>query len=157
VFGGKVTLSGVLADKQAGESLQVYGLQCGTTNATALGTIKSTTGGAFTFQGQPLRQTAYSVRVKNASSSAVERGAAPLRRIAKVARHSYTLHISAAESFAGKYATFQRYNKTKKRWVKVKSVLLQADTTGVAPTVVTSASFRSGVKAKLRVRVTLGA
>lgn len=36
-------------------------------------------------------------------------------------------------------------------------MLLKADTTGVAPTVITSAAFRSGIKAKQRVRVTLGA
>jgi len=35
-------------------------------------------------------------------------------------------------------------------------VLLKADTTGVAPTVVTSAKFRARIKAKLRVRVILG-
>ena len=155
VFGGKVTLSGTLADKQPGESVQVLELQCGAT--TALATIKSTTGGAFTYSAQPLRQTAYSVRVKNANSSAATARVTPSLRLGKLARHRYALHISAAVSFAGKLATFQRYSKAKKRWVKVKRVLLQADTTGVAPTVITSATFRSGIKAKQRVRVTLGA
>jgi len=157
VFGGKVTLSGTLADKQSGESVQVLELQCGATNATALATIKSTTGGAFTYSAQPLRQTAYSVRVKNADSSAATARVSPSLRLGKLTRHRYALHISAAVSFAGKLATFQRYSTAKKRWVKVKRVLLQADTTGVAPTVITSATFRSGIKAKQRVRVTLGA
>jgi hypothetical protein len=40
--------------------------------------------------------------------------------------------------------------------VKVKRVLLQANTTGVAPTVITSATFRSRIRARLRVRVVLG-
>jgi len=157
VFGGKATVAGTLADKQSGESLQVFGLQCGATNATALATITSTTGGAFTYQAQPLRQTAYSVRVKNASSSAATVKVTPRLRLGKVGRHRFALHVSAAESFAGKVATFQRYSTAKKRWVKVKRVLLQANTTGVAPTVITSATFRSGIKAKQRVRVTLGA
>ena len=81
----------------------------------------------------------------------------PSLRLVKVARHKYTLRVSAAQSFAGKYATFQRYRATTKRWVKVKLVLLKANTTGVAPTVVTAATFRSGIKANVRVRVTLGA
>jgi plastocyanin len=157
VFGGKVTIAGTLADKQSGESVQVLGLQCGTTSATALATIKSTTGGAFSYSAQPLRQTAYSVRVKNASSSSANVRVMPSLRLGKVARHRYALRISAAESFAGKIATFQRYSTTRKRWVKVKRVVLAADSTGVAPTVVTSAKFRSGVKARQRVRVTLGA
>jgi hypothetical protein len=157
VYGSKVTIAGTLADKQSGESLQVIALQCGATNGTALATIKSTTGGAFTYQAQPLRQTAYSVRVKNAASNAATAKVTPRLRLGKVARHRYAVHISAAESFAGKYATFQRYRKTTRHWVKVKRVLLKADTTGVAPTVITSATFRSGIKARQRVRVTLGA
>ena len=157
VYGGKVTLSGTLADKQSGESLQVLALQCAATNATTLATITSTTGGAFTYTAQPLRQTAYSVRVKNSSSSTATANVTPRLRLRKVARHRFALGVSAAESFAGKVATFQRYSTTKKRWVKVRLVLLKADTTGVAPTVITSATFRSGIKAKQRVRVTLGA
>jgi plastocyanin len=157
IYGGKATLAGTLTDKQSGESLQVLALQCGSTSSTAVATITSTTGGAFTYQAQPLRQTAYSVRVKNASSSAATVRVAPRLRLGRVARHRYAVHISADASFAAKVATFQRFIKAKKRWVKVKRVVLQADTTGVAPTVVTSATFRSGIKARQRVRVTLGA
>lgn len=157
VFGDKTTLSGTLTDKQSGESLQVLALQCGTTTASAVATITSTTGGAFSYQAQPLRRTVYSVRVKTSDSSTVTGHVLPRLRLGRIARHRYTLHVSAAESFAGKVATFQRYNKAKKRWVKVKRVILQADTTGVAPTVMTSATFRSGIKARQRVRVTLGA
>jgi hypothetical protein len=40
--------------------------------------------------------------------------------------------------------------------VEVKRVLLRANGTGVAPTVITSAKFRSRLKAGLRVRVVLG-
>lgn len=157
VFGNKVTLTGALADKVSGESVQVLALQCGATNATALATVKSTTGGAFTYQAQPLSRTAYSVRAKSSTSSTVSAKVTPRLRLGKVARHRFTLHISAAVSFAGKFATFQRYRAATKHWVNVKRVLLKADTTGVAPTVTTSATFRSGIKAKQRVRVTLGA
>jgi plastocyanin len=157
VFGSKVTFAGVLTDKQSGESLQVLAQQCGASNSTALATIKSTTGGAFSYETQPLRLTAYSVRAKNGTSSAVSAKVMPRLRLGKVARHRYALHVSAAESFAGKFATFQRYRPTTRKWVKVKTVVLQADSTGVAPTVITSATFSSGIKAKQRVRITLGA
>ena len=156
-YGAKVTIAGTLTDKQSGESLKVMALQCGTTSSTTLATIKSTTGGAFSYQAQPLRGTAYSLQVKNANSTTVSARVVPLMRLGKVARHQYTVHVSAAQSFAGKVATFQRYSKVKKRWVKVKRVVLQADATGVAPTVISSATFKSGIKAKQRVRVTLGA
>ena len=64
--------------------------------------------------------------------------------------------MTAARSFAGKYAGFQRYNGTLRRWVAVKSVLLKATSTGVAPTVATVGSFRSTLGTGLRVRVVLG-
>ena len=73
-----------------------------------------------------------------------------------IAKHRYTVSVSAAQSFAGKLATFQRYRSTTKLWVKVKRVLLKANTTGVAPTVITSAKFRSAIRARQLVRVVLG-
>ena len=78
----------------------------------------------------------------------------PKLQLKKVSRHHYSLQVLAAESFAGKLATFQRLTATKK-WVKVKRVLLKANTTGVAPTVITSAKFGARVNAK-HVRVSLG-
>jgi hypothetical protein len=63
--------------------------------------------------------------------------------------------VFAAQSFAGKYGTFQRYNGTLRRWVKVKRVLLRANSTGIAPTVISSVSFRSTIKPRLKVRVIL--
>ena len=61
----------------------------------------------------------------------------------------------AAASFAGKYGTFQRYNGTLRRWVNVKRVLLRANSTGVAPTVISSVTFRSSIKARLKIRAVL--
>lgn len=61
----------------------------------------------------------------------------------------------AARSFAGKYGTFQRYNGTLARWVNVKRVLLRPSSTGIAPTVITSAAFRSSIPSRSKVRVVL--
>jgi plastocyanin len=155
-FGRKVALAGALASKLSGQSLQVLALQCGATKTTSLANVTTTAGGAFTYQAQPLKATAYSVKSKNGTSPAATVTVRPLLRLGKVARHKYLLHISAGDSFAGKVATFQRYRSATKRWVKVRRVLLQANTTGVAPTVISSAAFRSGIKAGVRVRVTLG-
>lgn len=155
-FGRKVALSGTLASKLSGQSVQVLALQCGAAKATSLANVTTTAGGAFTYQAQPLKATAYSVKLKNGTSPSATATVLPRLRLGKVARHKYSLHISAGDSFAGKIATFQRFRSSTKRWVKVRRVLLQANTTGVAPTVITSAAFRSGIKAGVRVRVTLG-
>ena len=104
---------------------------------------------------QPLMNTVYRVKVKNTTSPTVTAKVRPRLRLRKPAAHRYSLRVFAAQSFAGKYATFQRYNGTLGRWIKVKRVLLRANATGVAPTVISSVSFRSGIRPRLKVRVVL--
>ena len=155
VYGGKVTLTGTLSNQKVGEKVDVLATACGQTAATKVTTVQTTTGGAFTAVVQPLKNTVYSVKVKNTSSQAVTVKARPRLRLGKVASHRYSLRVFAAQSFAGKYGTFQRYNGTLRRWVKVKRVLLRANSTGIAPTVISSVSFRSTIRSRLKVRVIL--
>lgn len=156
IFGRKATLAGTLASKQAGQSLQILAQQCGASSSTPLAKVTTTTGGAFSYQAAPLMQTAYTVKFNNSTSTAAAVNVQPRLGLGKVARHRFTLSVFAAQSFAGKSATFQRYRPALKRWVSVKRVVLKANSTGVAPTVITSAKFRSALRAKLRVRVVLG-
>jgi plastocyanin len=155
VYGGKVTLSGKLVTQQSGQSLTVMAQECSATNSTKVSTVTTTTGGAYTTQATPLKQTAYTVKLKNSASLASTVKVQPRLKLRKVARHRYALKISAAQSFAGKVASFQRYNAKLKSWRGVKQVLLKANSTGTAPTVFTTAKFRSKVKAKTRVRALL--
>ncbi len=156
IYRGTVTLSGILSTQKTGENVDVLAhAQCGDSAATKIGTVQTTTGGAYTSTAQPLMNTFYMTKAKNITSSAVTVRVGPRLRLAKVAPRRYSLRVFAAQSFSAKYASFQRYNGTLRRWVAVKSVLLRANSTGVAPTIVTAASFRSTIKAGLRVRVTL--
>jgi plastocyanin len=155
VYNGKVTLSGKLASQQSGQTLQVMAQACGATNSTKLGSVTTTTGGAYSLQATPLKQTAYTVKSKSSTSLAATVKVKPLLKLRKTRKHRYALVISAADSFAGKYATFQRYVASSKHWRGVKRVLLKANTTGVAPTVLTTAKFRSSLKARIRIRVVL--
>jgi plastocyanin len=155
-YGRKTTLAGKIVSQLSGQSLQVLALQCGAASAKAVGSVTTTTGGAFSYQTPPLMATAYTVKAKNLTSSSVTVKVLPALRLSKVARHRYALRVTAAQSFAGKYATFQRYRAATKRWRAVRRVLLKANATGKAPTVITSAKFRSTVKARTRVRVVLG-
>jgi len=156
VYGRKSTLTGTLASKQSGQSVQIQGTECGTTASKLLATVTTTTGGKFSYAASPLKKTAYSAKLKNATSPAATAGVQPHLQLKKVSRHHYAVTVFAAESFAGKAATFQRYRSATKRWVKVKRVLLKANTTGTAPTVITAAKFRSSIRARVKVRVTLG-
>jgi len=155
VYGGKPALSGVLSTQKAGENVDVLGTACGDTAASKVITVATTTGGAFSTLVQPLKNTAYTAKVKNTSSQPVTVKVRPRLRLGKVAVKRYSLRVSAAQSFAGKYGTLQRYNGTLKRWTIVKRVLLRANSTGVAPTVISSVTFRASVPARVRIRVIL--
>ncbi len=155
VYGGRVTLTGTLTNQKVGENVDVLATACGQTAATKVTTVKTTTGGAYSAVVKPLKNTVYRVRVKNTSSPAVTVKVGPRLRLGKVIPHRYSLRVFADRSFAGKYGTFQRYNAALGRWVNVKRVLLRANSTGIAPTVISSVPFRSTTPMRLRVRVIL--
>ncbi|MBA3567421.1 MAG: cupredoxin domain-containing protein [Actinobacteria bacterium] len=155
VYGGKSTLAGTLSNQKVGENVVVLAQPCGQTAATKVTTVQTTTGGAFTAVVQPLKTTVYTVKVKSTTSPTVAVKVRPRLRLRKLAPHRYSLRVFAAASFAGKYATFQRYNGTLRRWVNFKRVLLRANSTGVAPTVISSVTFRSSIRARLKIRVLL--
>jgi plastocyanin len=154
VYGGHVTLSGALSTQKSGENVDVLALQCGSSAATKVASVQTTTNGAYSVVVQPLMNTSYTVKVKSTTSPSTSVTARPKLHLGKVAPHRYSLRVSAAASFAGKYASFQRYNGS--RWLAVKTVLLRANSTGVSPTVLTTASFRSSLRAGVRVRAVLG-
>jgi plastocyanin len=155
IYGGKTTLSGALSTQQVGQNVDLLGTACGQTAASKVTTVATTTGGAFSALVQPLNTTAYTAMLRSTSSQALSVKVRPRLRLGRVAVKRYSLRVSASQSFAGKYATFQRYNAVLRRWVNVKRVLLRADSTGVAPTVISSLTFRSSVPARRRVRAIL--
>ena len=155
IYGGNVTLTGTLSNQKVGENVDVLAAPCGQTAATKVTTVQTTSGGAFTAVVRPLKNTLYTVKVKNTTSNAVSEKVRPKLRLRKLAAHRYSLRVLAAQSFAGKYGTFQRFNRTLGRWVTVKRVLVRANSTGVAPTVISSVAFRSTIRALLKVRVVL--
>jgi plastocyanin len=155
VYGGRVALAGTLSSQKVGENVDVLATPCGQAAATKVTTVQTVSGGGFTAVVKPLKNTVYVVKVRSATSSAVSIKVRPRLRLRKLAPHRYSLRVFAAASFAGRYATFQRYRPTLRRWVKVKRVLLRANATGVPPTVISSVSFRSAIKPRLRVRALL--
>ena len=155
IFGGKVGGTRTVSTAKAGETVDVLAQQCGATSAQKLTTVQTTTGGVYSISVQPLMNTIYTTKLRNATSTASAVRVRPLMRLTRVAAHRYSLRVSAGQSFAGKYVSFQRYNGATKRWVAVKVIPLKASKAGVAPAVVSVASFRSTVKTGLRVRATM--
>jgi len=155
IYSANVELSGVLSTKTVGDNVDVLAQQCGASSATKLTTVPTTTGGVYATSVKPLMNTSYTAKTKAASSPSITVRVRPSLRLTKVAAHRYTLRVSGGSSFAGKYASFQRYSAALGHWVAVRAVLLKASATGVAPTVVSLASIRSTLHSGLRIRATL--
>ena len=154
-YGATSVVSGVLSTQQVGASIDVLAQQCGAATATKLATAVTTAGGVYTTTTKPLMNTTYTAKDKTVTSTAATVKVRPILQLRRVGLRRFTLRVTAASSFAGKYASFQRYNGTLRRWVPVKPVLLRASSVGIAPTVVSSASFRATVASRLRIRATL--
>jgi len=156
IYGSKATLSGTLSTHSQGQKVDVLAQPYGESTAKPVTSVATIAGGAYTAQVKPLKNTVYTVKVGSTTSSPVTVKVRPRLSLGRVAAHHYLVRVYAAQSFAGKYASFQRYNAELRRWVGVRSVLLRSNTNGIAPTVISSRSFTSRIKAGLKVRIVLG-
>src|SRR5215211_8952688 len=128
-YGSQTALAGTLSTRQAGEKVDVLAQQCGALSTTKTATVQTTAGGAYTAAVKPMRSTAYTTRSKALTSSVISVRVRPRLRLVRVASHRYLLSVFATQSFAGKYASFQRYNGTLGRWVALRKVVLKANST----------------------------
>jgi len=152
-YGRKATIAGKLASGQAGDPVQIRAEPCHST-PTVVATVTTTAGGAFSYQAQPSNNTTYTLSSKGLTSSATI-DVKPRVHLAKIGAHRFQVKIYAAHNFLGARVTFQRYRSSLKRWVLVKRLKMHTTVTK-SPTVMTSAKFRSGIKAHQRVRISLG-
>ena len=153
VFSNKVTMTGELSSKKVGVDVVVLAQPCGRATATKVATVQTTAGGEYTTDLRTARNTVYTVQVGNTTSPEAEVKVEPRMRLGRVAAHRYSLRVFAAQSFAGKFATFQRFNGS--RWISVKRVRLAKNSTNILPTVISSVSFRWNSNARPKVRALL--
>lgn len=155
IFSAQITLNGILSSHKVGESVDVLATECGQTATAKATTVQTTTGGAFTAALRPAKNTDYTVKSKNTTSKVASVKVRPRLRLGRVAAHRYTVRVFAAQSFAGKYVSFQRFNGSLARWVFVKRVLLRTNPTNILPTVVSSRAFGSTIRSGLKIRLIL--
>jgi hypothetical protein len=154
-YGGSSTLSGVLSTQKTGQAIDIQAQECGQTAFKNIATATTTTGGAFSYAAKPTLNTNYRAKQKGATSSAVAVKVMPVVRVKKLSLGKFSISVTAAQSFAGKYVVFQRLRNSK--WVTLKKITLATAKTTTAPTQVTSAAFKIKLPAKLRVRAILPA
>ncbi len=157
VYGKPVTMSGVLSSLKTNQQIVLQAQPCGKTTFTKAGNVKTTTGGKYSLAQTPTVNTVYQAKWKSTTSSKVTVDVKPVLELTKVARGSYTAKVTAGMDLKGKVVLFQRYSKTKKRWVQVKKVILTTSTAGPSkPTMIASASFKAKVRLHPRVRIYIG-
>jgi hypothetical protein len=152
-YGQKVAFSGQVSTKKANQQVVIQGTACGSTNATKAATVKTTANGMYTVPATPALGTTYRASFKNGTSQPVVISVKPALELKRVARGSFTANVTAGQALTGKFVLFQRYKKLKKRWVQVKRMALKTSVAGTKPTVVSSVSFKSTLRAGTRVRV----
>jgi hypothetical protein len=153
IYSSKVNLTGELSSKKAGVDVAVMAKPCGRTAATKVATVQTTANGEYSTDLRPGRNTIYTTQVGTTTSPEASIKVRPRLRLGRVAAHRYSLRVFAAQSFAGRFATLQRLKGN--RWVSVKRVFLQKNSTNILPTVISSAPFRWNSRTRPRIRAIL--
>lgn len=148
------TLTGKVSTNAAGEKVVVLGQECGKPAFSSVGTVNTTGGGKFSTTATPAKNTTYQAKWKTSTSPNVQVKVRPRVGLVKLAAHKFRVRVRAAESFAGKLVVFQRWSAAKRTWVKVRVVVLKSIGT-VGTTQISGRTFRSTVKAGLKVRILL--
>jgi plastocyanin len=122
-FGTQVTLSGVVSNKKAGETVTIVALPFGQTTKQVVATLQTTTGGAFSFAVTPQLNTSYQAQWKGLESS-VGVQVQPLIKLPFVSRSGYFhFYVTAGQSFAGRFVYLQRYTLLR-TWINVRRLQL---------------------------------
>jgi hypothetical protein len=150
-YGSAVELSGKVTPAKA-VNVQVSGQGCAKTAQQSPLTVTSNAQGAWSESVTPMSATVYQAKAKSADSPSVTVQVRPAVRLAKVGKHRFRTRISAAQSFAGKIALFQK--RTSHRWKTIKSFVLTELGSG-GGTVVSGKTFHSGIRAGTTMRVLL--
>jgi hypothetical protein len=115
-------------------------------------TVTSDSLGHWSVRVTPRVRTLFQATSGDAQSAPLMVNVRPRVKLTRLAHHRFRTSIFAAQSFAGKRASFQR--QTAFGWKTLKTVRL-AQTGANGPTIISGATFRSGIAHRRVVRVLL--
>jgi hypothetical protein len=123
-YGAPVTLSGVVSNKKAGETITLVQLPFGQTTKQVIATLQTAAGGAFTYTVTPSVNTTYQAQWPGKSESSVTVQVQPMIKLPFVSKSGYFhFYVTAGTSFAGKTVFLQRYTLAK-TWVNIRTLSL---------------------------------
>jgi len=122
-FGGTVTLTGVVSNHKAGETVTLVQLPYGQTTKQVVATLQTAAGGAFSFTVTPQLNTTYQAQWKGLESSVIVQ-VQPMIKLPFVSRTGYFhFYVTASISFAGKTVYLQRFTLAR-QWVNIRALKL---------------------------------
>ncbi len=122
--GAKVTLSGVVSNHKAGESVAIYYRPYPQPNLIQRATILTSDGGAFSFLVAPEILTTYEASWKGVFSIVSTVQVMPSLSLGR--NNGWIVHASAGRSFAGRSVQIQRLNAATGQWVTLRKVMLNS-------------------------------
>jgi plastocyanin len=122
-YGTRVTLSGQINSKKAGENVQLNYLPYGQGSEAVLATVITGADGVFSYNVTPKILTTYRATWKGASSLAVQSAVAPSITFGRL--NGFLTRVFAGRSMAGKQVQLQRFTSLG-TWVTIKRVQLDA-------------------------------
>jgi plastocyanin len=120
--GDKVTLSGVVSNHNAGESVSIYYQPYPQTNLILRVTLLTGTGGTFSYIVAPGVLTTYQASWKGAYATPTTVQVRP--RLSLGRSGAWIVHVYSARSMAGREVQFQRYDPSTGRWLTLRKVML---------------------------------
>jgi hypothetical protein len=130
VYGTATILSGVVSNRQPGESVAVLSKRYDAPRLAPLATVTTTTGGAWSYSAKPAILTAYQATWKNATSSTLNVAVRPLGTFHVLTGSRFSTRLVAGRSFAGKFVQFQRRSSLG-QWVTLKRMQLNATSASI--------------------------
>jgi plastocyanin len=155
-YGRSTVLSGRISTARANETVSIFAQRCRDTAFSKVGEAKTEANGTWTFGTKPLDRTNFRAQWGSVNSDPALVRVRPRITLAKLAAHRYRARVFAAQSFAGRSISFQRWNATRRVWVHVRWVVLRDTGLGIDPTEISGRDFRSSIRAGKRVRMRMG-
>jgi len=156
VYGGTVTLSGSVANGQAGESVTIVEHRLpslGGVQVQTVSTVQTAANGSFSLEVRPLIHTLYRASAGQTTSNAVSVQVRPRLQLTRIAAHRFLVRVVAARSFVGRYGLLQRWSLKRHHWTSVRRVFFTR-ALAASPTVVSRAVFRARLGgARIRVLI----
>ena len=122
--GTELTVSGVVSNHKAGESVSIYYRPYPQPNLIQRATILTSDGGNYSFIVAPGILTTYEALWKGAFSAPVTVQVQPSLSLGR--NNGWIVHASASHSFAGRSVQIQRLNGTTGQWVTLAKVQLNS-------------------------------